>query len=220
MMVAPSSSRVASLLLTTVVLAGCAGPRSTVGDGMFQKRHLRPGWHVDLGARDHARINERGVPVPRMESRSRPIPNFVSPCAARTVELAEWDNATASSEPFAMSSSHHVAPPLINPDIEPFLPDTTRSAQRQQIEEPVRRWNPWAIPAFAAAVGTVVLALATGTSAILVVLALVVTLILAAIALRKGRKNEWSGKGFAVAALLIGSLAALITLIALISGGT
>lgn len=218
-MAALSPTRPASLVLTALVLVGCTGTRSTVGDSMFQKRHLRPGWHVELGGREQVRTNERGAPVARMESRSVPYRNFVSPLPVAWVEMAELENATTPSGPLAMSSVESLDAFLTRADILSFRPDTTRTAQRQQIEEPVRRWNPWAIPAFAAAVGTVVLALATGTSAILVILALVLTLILAVIALRKGRKNEWSGKGFAVAAMMIGSLATLITLIALLSGG-
>ncbi|MBL7946605.1 MAG: hypothetical protein JNN32_11130 [Flavobacteriales bacterium] len=85
------------------------------------------------------------------------------------------------------------------------------------MDEPKPRWNPWAIPAFALAVGTVAYAI-LGTSELVVVLAVVATLVLAAIAVRKGRTYEWRGKGFAVAALMIGALAGLITLVALLAG--
>ena len=85
-------------------------------------------------------------------------------------------------------------------------------------EQPERRWNPWAIPAFAVALGTVAYAI-LGTSELIVVAAVILTIVLAAIAVRRGRMNEWSGKGFAVSALIIGCLSALITVIALLNGG-
>lgn len=83
-------------------------------------------------------------------------------------------------------------------------------------DTPRPRWNPWAIPAFVVALGTVAFAI-LGTSEMLVVLAVLATLVLASIAVRKGRTYEWRGKGFAIAALMIGALAGLITLIALLN---
>ena len=85
------------------------------------------------------------------------------------------------------------------------------------MDEPKPRWNPLAIPAFLLALGTVAYAI-LGTSELVVVLAVVATLILASIAVRKGRTYEWRGKGFAVAALMIGALAGLITLVAILAG--
>lgn len=84
-------------------------------------------------------------------------------------------------------------------------------------EDTIGKWNPWAVPAFVVALGTVAYAI-LGTSEIVAVLAVVATLILASIAVRKGRTYEWRGKGFAIAALMIGALAGLITLIALLAG--
>jgi hypothetical protein len=85
------------------------------------------------------------------------------------------------------------------------------------LDDPEHRWNPLAIPAFVLALGTVAYAI-LGTSELVVVLAVVATLVLAAIAVRRGRTYEMRGKGFAVAALMIGALAALITLVALLAG--
>lgn len=85
-------------------------------------------------------------------------------------------------------------------------------------ELPPARFNPWALPAFALALGTIAYGI-LGTSNLIIVIAVILTLLVAAIAVKKGRTNEWSGKGFAVAAMTIGALAALITLIALLQGG-
>ena len=65
------------------------------------------------------------------------------------------------------------------------------------------------------ALGTIAYGL-VGTSLWIAVLGVIATLILASIAVRKGRTYEWRGKGFAVAALVIGVLAALVTLIAVL----
>lgn len=215
-MAVPSGSHVRWLVLNAALLAGCSGTRSTVGDGMFQKRHLRPGWHVDLGGRSSARTDPREAQVTRYEPRPHLYKDSDTSMSVVQVELRAQDDAIASTAPPLPTSFRSSRPP-IGPGIGIAAADTTRSALRQQIEEPHRRWNPWAVPAFAAAAGTVALAFATGTSPILVVLGVIVTIVLATIALRKGRKNEWSGKGFAVAAMMIGCLAGLITLIALIS---
>jgi len=145
--------------------------------------------------------------------------DLVSTTPAPAIDRTEQDNPIASAEPLSPALPDLFNAHLTGPTIQAFAPDTTRAAQRQAIEDPAHRWNPWAIPALVAAGGTVALALATGTSLILVVLGVIVTLLLASIALRKGRKNEWSGKGFAVAAMIVGVLAALITLIAVLAGG-
>lgn len=218
-MPAISPSCAAPVLLTVFVLSGCSAPRSTVGDGMFQKRHLRPGWHVDLGGQDIPRTREHVVSAPRMEPRPHHFAIHAPRPPDARVGIPEQDHATTSIAPNASASSDHFAEFLIGPQIQTLIPDTTRSVRQQQIERPARRWNPWAIPAFVAAAGTVVLGLATGTSLILVVVGVLLTLVLSSIALRKGRKNEWSGKGFAVAAMILGVLAALITLIAVVAGG-
>lgn len=65
------------------------------------------------------------------------------------------------------------------------------------------------------ALGTIAYGL-VGTSLWIAVLGVIATLILASIAVRKVRTYEWRGKGFAVAALVIGVLAAMVTLIAVL----
>ena len=77
---------------------------------------------------------------------------------------------------------------------------------------PKKRWNQLAIPAFILALFTIYLGLFTlGTTAVIV--AAVITIVVAGISLRHIRKREQAGKGFALAALMIGLIAALVTAI-------
>jgi hypothetical protein len=89
-------------------------------------------------------------------------------------------------------------------------------ASKVHVVEPDARWNPWAGPALVLALGTVAYGL-VGTSIWVVLVGVVGTLVLASIAVRKGRTFEWRGKGMALAALVIGALAALATLVVLLS---
>lgn len=199
-------------ILVATTLAGCATTTSTIGDGTFQKRRLNTGWHVDLGLRHQSRSTER---VARMEplapaslvARSAPTLDLLASSRPITLPLHE----RAPHKPFVQRSEKgHVAVSL---DTHQATPEHAVHAP----EESLGKWNPWAVPAFALALGTVAYAI-LGTSEIIVVLAVIATILLASVAVRKGRTNEWKGKGFAIAALMIGVLAGLITMIALIAG--
>ena len=213
-----SDRRVKYLLpfVVTSALAGCAGPRTTVGDGFLQKRQHLSGWHLDMGKRDHGRSEPVRSKVERMHIRDvepgssarlkRPVPSSGTVSSTQDGTLASTSNSI--SDAIGSSKMHPSNLPLDRSEIPTLVDD----------EQPERRWNPWAIPAFAVALGTVAYAI-LGTSELIVVAAVILTIVLAAIAVRRGRMNEWSGKGFAVSALIIGCLSALITVIALLNGG-
>lgn len=200
-------------LLVLLVTTGCGPTRHTVGDGAFQKRRLRTGWHVDLGFREKSVARTTGelpqeLPTRTFEpaiSAGEPISSATGtevallPLEKPPVIASHQVNLPAPSVTEATDQAHHPAPHV--------APGEVTKA----------RWNPWSVPAFLLALGTVAYAL-LGTSELIVVLAVVATLVLASIAVRKGRTYEWRGKGFAVAALIIGSLAALVTLVALLVG--
>lgn len=201
-------------LLVVIILTSCTGPRATVGEGVLLKRRLHPGWHVDLGLRSRHGTRKEYLPHllpvnselrlarPRMsaelESASDPLP---SPAPRRPIAPGS-DRHTRSA-----ALEVKVFTPRVAPDPSPRTNDGT----------PSRRWNPWAVPAFVVALGTVAYAL-LGTSELIAVLAVIITVVMASIAVRQGRTNEWRGKGFAVAALMIGVLGALVTLIVLLAG--
>lgn len=201
-------ARLAICLLA--ITSSCGLARQTIGDGAIQKRKLRPGWHVDLGLRQPQQPTAQRI-IPVRSAHSAPAPSNLEP------ELL----AGAGDAPLAPPPQP--APgPIRHDRAVPVQLASVRTAALPPhatplIVDPPARWNPWAVPAFLLALGTVAYAI-LGTSELLVVIAVIATLVLASIAVRKGRMNEWSGKGFAIAALMIGALAGLITLIALLAG--
>lgn len=83
---------------------------------------------------------------------------------------------------------------------------------------PRKRWNAVAVPAFVAALGAV--ALGFGTNLWLLGGAIVLTFILSAWSIARIRRKEQAGKGFTIAALIIGVLTALLTLMSIGRYGT
>ncbi len=92
------------------------------------------------------------------------------------------------------------------------ISDRAHNGAQQQQEIPKKKWNKFAIPAFLAALATLYLGF-FGTSTIAVIIALGVTFILSGISLRQIRSRDEAGKGFALAALMIGVIAAVATAI-------
>jgi hypothetical protein len=83
---------------------------------------------------------------------------------------------------------------------------------------PQKKWNKLAIPSFLAAAGTVWLGLSS-TSAFVLIAAILATLALAGISLKRIRTHEQAGKGFAFAALMIGVIATLLTALTIVYYG-
>ncbi|HOZ40540.1 MAG TPA: hypothetical protein PLL25_07025 [Flavobacteriales bacterium] len=79
---------------------------------------------------------------------------------------------------------------------------------------PRKRWNWLAIPAFLLAGATLFIALTTVQTALVLLLA-GSTLIVAGISLKRIRKREQAGKGFALIALVVGIIALLLTGVAI-----
>lgn len=199
-------------LLVVSTLVSCASSQRSVGDGAFQKRRLRAGWHVDLGLRREEFHTER---IARME------PLGTATLSGREVSPAEPFTSLIPLDPIRTEGVHlRVVPSDVMPLITNAREQATERPEpspRNTSEDTLGRWNPWSVPAFAVALGTVAYAI-LGTSEIIMLLAVIATIVLASIAVRKGRTNEWRGKGFAIAALMIGALAGLITLIAVLAG--
>lgn len=193
-----------------VVVCGCGPARHTVGEGLLQKRTLRRGWHVDLGLHRHDPPVQARVSIDRMVHRIH-VPPLPEP------EPLAANEGSTPGEVIAAPVQFVGAAVAKGPGaLRAAIPALDRSVQ-PPVQAAPARWNPWAVPAFLIALGTVACAV-LGTSEWLVVAAVVATVVMATMAVRKGRMNEWSGKGFAVAALMIGALAGLITLIALLRG--
>ncbi len=199
-------------ILFLLVATGCSTSRHTVGEGPFQKRTLRPGWHLDLGLR------REQTPIQLSRIPDRLTTRGLEPA----IPSGELVHAALEPIPLNGVAEAHLARPtaplnyVVTEPRSPVVAGAPTLQHAGPLDEPKPRWNPLAIPAFLLALGTVAYAI-LGTSELMVVLAVVATLVLAAIAVRKGRTYEWRGKGFAVAALMIGALAGLITLVALLA---
>jgi hypothetical protein len=83
---------------------------------------------------------------------------------------------------------------------------------------PRKRLDGWAIPAFLLVLAGIASAFLTN-SGLLVAVLLVLGIVLAAISLRRMRSDERSGKGFALFALVAGTMAALITAMVIVRSG-
>lgn len=199
--------------LVLLVATGCGGPQHTVSEGRFQKRRHQSGWHIDLGSRKEKPRTSTLVHLDPVHPEV-PAPDISAgePIAATTADQIHSTVPALPRTPTA--TAHLLAPETIQEEVTPSV-ESDRPQAPDVVERP--RWNPWSVPAFTLALATVAYAI-LGTSEIVVVLAVVATLVFASIAVRKGRTNEWRGKGFAIAALMIGALAALITLVALLAG--
>lgn len=142
------------------------------------------------------------------------------PCPIDTIHTASSSEPTASLSSIAPIVQEAPSPSLsrATKTIVHIETETITAAQDEENLMPKKKWNRLAIPAFVAALGTVALGLFTSsTSAVLA--GVLITLLLAGIALRRIRIHEQSGKGFAFAALMIGVIAALITALTIANYG-
>lgn len=213
-------------VLVLLLITSCGTSKEFAGEGRFVKRFHRPGWHVDLRSRKHLRVLPN---IPEEVHLDRAKDQVVRVLGQSTDEATDHLTANTGTDnvlavdpvisdhnrtnkairscDYAISGTHQPSP-------------ISRSDQETVQENlmPKKKWNHWAIPSFLASLGTVFLAFTT-LELLVVTIGIVVTLTLAGIALRRGRVHELAGKGFAIAALLIGVLAALITVISVASYG-
>ncbi|MCU0320659.1 MAG: hypothetical protein MUE88_11375 [Flavobacteriales bacterium] len=194
-----------SLTLVLVLgLSACSQGPDVMGKGPFQARKYRPGWHLDLRSGNHqaaqrtsARPLEARLPPPPDPTPGHPI---AVPVAA--LELAPTPPPKAPKKPA-------IAP---GPPRRSVHPTTDPIAPQDEPENlmPKKRWNWMGVVAFLMAGGTVLLGFsALGTTAVLI--AAVLTALVAGLTLRRIRKREQAGKGFALIALLVAVIALVIT---------
>lgn len=181
------------LLLTLLLLTGCTA------------------------LRDGARIRSIGPASPslaRLEAETPSAGNLASDAAGMNAAVtAEATTASATAPEERSPLKPNSAPIAPRAAAAPIAP-ASREEPAQENLMPKKRWNRLAVPAFIAAAGTVYLGLTT-TSAFVVIAAILVTLTLAGISLKRIRTHRQSGKGFAFAALMIGLFAALLTAISI-----
>ncbi|MBL0128706.1 MAG: DUF4190 domain-containing protein [Flavobacteriales bacterium] len=189
-------------ILPIVLFAfGCGVQRDVVQEGRFQKRTHQGGWHVDL----HKKTSENDRTATRL--RHIKVGSIVHP--SPLIAIDDRLLATTNSGP-----SLFVSPPSRASDpvcAEELLPVRSTITLQEEDENlmPRKKLNALAIPALVMALVTV--GLGFSQNLWLLVGAIVVTLVLVALSMRRIRRYEQGGKGFTFAALMIGVLAALLT---------
>lgn len=83
---------------------------------------------------------------------------------------------------------------------------------------PRKKLNAWSIPALVLALGTVAMGFLS-TNTLAVVVGIVLTIAVSGFSLARMRTREQGGKGFALAGLMIGVIAAIFTAIAIAAYG-
>ncbi len=217
-------ARITPLLILMVILftMGCGQSRNaTVGEGLFQKRKHQPGWHIDLRLKQAKDIGLSRVP--RIATSNPPtVASLRTPMIA-ALPVGEF-LASRSDEPLVPFSAPNIATNSAARD-HPVVsvPNVRDQDPEQENLMPRKRLQPLAIPALLFALAGIYLAfmpttaLATTTLWILALLTVAITL--AAVSLRRIRDHERSGKGFALAGLMIGLLGMIITVMVIIRNG-
>lgn len=195
--------------LIAAPLLACTGSRESVHESRFQKRRHVNGWHLDLHARQ--------ADAPQRFRLKALVPRTAPVSGSAPIQERE-PIASAKGDPAVIN-----APQLVEQEERMrAIPSTTAARTEQQEEDenlmPRKKWNAVAVPAFVSALGTV--ALGFGTNLWLLVGAIALTFILCAWSIARIRRKEQAGKGFTMAALIIGVLSALLTLMSIGRYGT
>lgn len=201
------------------LFASCGQQRSAVvGEGMFQKRKYSSGWHVDMGKRPAARHDEhregvvRTPPDPRVAAQPLEAHIAIAPSPPPAEEQAVFQEPVAD-----LVGDILLAAPRYTSSVQWDTEPAPRDRDPDNIM-PRKRFNVLAIPALLFVLAGIAMAFLTN-SGWLVSGTLVIGLVLAAISLRRIRSQEQSGKAFALIAMIMGVMAALITAMVIIRTG-
>lgn len=201
-----------------LLLAGCAQRNNAViSKGPFQKRKYQPGWHVELFRKPMAKPAEqaearRDTPDVHAQEMEEALSSRSNTASGQAPDPVEFE-ASAS-----LTTTHPPVRPGSSKTFEPQVESAPQQAPRQENQMPRKRLQPLAIPAALFVGAGITLAFVTN-SGLLVAGALLIGLVLAAVSLRRIRSHERSGKGFALVALVLGTLAALLTAMVIVRTG-
>lgn len=209
--------QLSGILFMLVLLHACSSIPRTVHEGGLQKRKHMKGWHVDLAWRGEM----QPAPVARRKAEPKPPTGSVSTPAASASE-----EVIASTESIPVQRTAN-APNRTDTKLAVAVASSTPrdlyAEQGDQEEEPEnllpkKRTNYLGIPALLLVLAGIGAAFLTN-DALLVLGLLAAGILLASIALRRMRKHERKGKGPAIVALVMGTMAALITAMVIIRTG-
>ena len=179
--------------------------------GFLQKRKHLPGWHLSIFQKERS-VPRSSVKYDRIAA--DPIDNVhekeegSGPSASISLNSGAGSVQRPKPKTEAVPVKSEAKPAI---QLE-TISDRAENGPEQEQEIPKKKWNKFAIPAFLAALVTIYLGF-FGTSTVAVIIALGVTFILSGISLRQIRSRDEAGKGFALAALMIGVIAAVATAI-------
>jgi hypothetical protein len=213
-------------VLCAIILCSCGGHGPVMDTGFLQKRKYSKGWDLQLLDRADKGDGQRKVlkasvkdgsviePVDELAARiSIEVPRSSDPIAAG-VSLTESMEAAQIASVSSDAGFTNIPSTIIR--TVPTSAAIERNAAYdhpqgpQEDLMPRKKWNMLAVPAFLSALGVVYLGLFQ-MQTLPVIIAIVITFIIAGISLRQIRRKEQAGKGFAIAALLIALLATLYT---------
>lgn len=192
--------RFSTIVVIALIVGGCKGPGASLAHGRWMTRDLQDPAPPQNERRE---VNASAGHIPSAQRSS--------------VE------ASLSSIPLGTASFSRTKPVLPSPvtrqrsiPVECSIASPMTAQPRDEPENlmPRKRWNWLSIPAFLLAGATLFIALTTVQTALVLLLA-GSTLIVAGISLKRIRKREQAGKGFALIALVVGIIALLLTGVAI-----
>lgn len=206
----------ASTWVLLVLMVSCGTSEHVVRNGILQKGKYHRGWHVDLGRKPDKppSATKAAHPVHAAET-SDDAPEH--PSINGTVLYA-----SLMEPPAPMASSTPGSIGLQRPMATEGPPSVIRVEARTQDplpeQPPNGPFNPVGVLALVLVIGGVALAFVTN-SGWLVAGVLMLGILMASIGLRRIRSREQRGKGYALIALILGLIAALITTMVIIRTG-
>lgn len=209
--------QLSGMLIMLVALHACGSTPRTVYEGGLQKRKHMKGWHVDLAWRGDV----HPAPVARRVEEPKPTLRSAStPMASGTAEVIAITEGLPAQGTANERSGIRTTLPVAVVSSTPLDLDAEQGDQEEEPENllPKKRTNYLGIPALLLVLAGIGAAFLTN-DALLVLGLLALGILLASIALRRMRKHERKGKGPAIVALVMGTMAALITAMVIIRTG-
>ncbi len=204
--------RISTYIVLCTLLLSCGNARRVGDTGLLQKRKYLPGWDLALFSNDPKRSSSRNSDVHHIE----PI---VTASADHTRDLR------------SNKESGHDVPVTIERSIDTHLPSSYRpigsndtllelvqelpETEVSQHKKPVNLLAPVVFLTAIAAIGIGL----TSTNTLAVIVLLGITFILAAISIKRIRKHDMGGKGFAIIGLTLAALTSVATAIAIVTAG-
>jgi hypothetical protein len=206
------------VIVLSVALVSCGSTRNASDHGgLARERGYRPGWHLELVKQDR-----KPSPTDAFTTSNPSEPGPMDTPRPEAGAFVAHEPDKLRTPPAVPVRTYDRIPPTIAP--VPGRTEVVKEARPDVRDRdpdnimPRKRFNAFAIPALLVVLGGVSAAFLTN-SGWLVAGLLVLGLLLAAISLRRIRSREQSGKSIALAALIIGLVAALITAMVIIRSG-